>query len=207
MLTSMFEDYSRNRRFIGWLETVAKDKRSSYPDPETFADDTRAFLAKFDRMRSDQRKLDKCYRELLSGLGEFAEVTPQTQPPQVLEALQAKFTAAEDAGSSRNAELASELDTMRDNLEATRAELETAQAQLAETRAELQGEKRKLDPVLRYAYNLRRLVQKIYAKGELTPSIFRYIEELLAAGGASVDVGTQHAASARSSNSATSTIT
>lgn len=203
----MFEDYSRNRRFIGWLETVATDTRSSYPDPETFAEDTRAFLAKFDRIRSDQRQLDKCYRELLSSVGELAEVKPQTQPTQVMEALKAKFAAVEETGSSRNAELESELDAMRENLEATRAELETAQARLAETQSELQREKRKLDPVLRYAYNLRRLVQKIYAKGEVTPSIRRYIEELLAAGGASVDVGTQPAGSARSPNNATSTIT
>ena len=84
--------------------------------------------------------------------------------------------------------------------------LETTHAELAETRSELEGERRKLDPVLRYAYNLRRLVQKIYAKGELTPSTRKNIEKLLEAGGASVNASAQRTAPARSTNS-TSTIT
>jgi DNA repair exonuclease SbcCD ATPase subunit len=202
----MFEDYSRNRRFVGWLEKVAEDTRSVYPEPASFADDAKSFLTRFDRMRSDQRTLEKCYRELLSGLGELAEVPPQAQPTQVLDALNAKLASAEETGSRQTLELESELQTTRESLEAARAELETTQAELAETRAEIQREQRKLDPVLRYAYNLRRLVQKIYAKGELTPSIRNYIEELLEAGGASVNVGTQRTAPTRSTNS-TSTIT
>jgi len=206
MLDGMFEDYSRNRRFVAWLETVAEDTRSGYPEPESFADDAKAFLARLDRMRSDQRKLDKCYRELLAGVGELAEVTPQTDPAQALAALNAKFDAAEETRCRQTAEYESELQTITESLGSARSELEAAKAELAETRSELQREQRKLDPVLRYAYNLRRLVQRIYTKGELTVSIRNHIEELLEAGGASVNVGAKHAARARSANS-TSTIT
>lgn len=206
MLASMFEDYSRNRRFVSWLEKVALDTRSDYPEPESFANDAKSLLARLDRMRSDQRRLDECYRELLTGLGELAEVSPQTPPTRMLDALNAKLGAAEETNSRQTAEHESELETIRENLEAARAELESTKAELAGTRSELQRERRKLDPVLRYAYNLRRLVQKIYAKGDLTPSLLSHIEELLEAGGASVTVRAQRGAPTRSTNS-TSTIT
>ena len=196
----------RNRRFVGWLEKVAEDMRSAYPEPESFADDAKAFLARFDRMRSDQRTLDMCYRELLSGLGELAEVPTQTQPTRVLDALDAKLAAAEELHSRQAAEHQSEMETIRESLQSTRAELESAKAELAETRSELERQQRKLEPLLRGAYNLRQLVQRIYAQGGLTPSLRKNIEELLEAGGASVNVGAQRAAFARSTNS-TGTIT
>lgn len=202
----MFEDYSRNRRFVGWLESVAEGARAGYPEPASFADDASSFLARFDRMRSDQRTLDKCYRELLTGIGEVAEVSPQAPPAEVLDALERKLGAAEEAGSRQIAEHESALGTLREELDAARAELERTQAKLAEARSELQREQRKLDPVLRYAYNLRRLVQKIHARGELTPSISRYIEELLEAGGASVNASAPLDIKSRSTNS-TSTVT
>jgi len=201
----MFEDYSRNRRFVSWLESVAKGARPGYPEPEAFTDDASSFLARFDRMRSDQRTLDKCYRELLTGIGELAEVSPQAPPAEVLDALNRKFRAAEEAGARQIAEHETALETFREERDAARAELEATQAKLAEARSELQRQQRKLDPVLRYAYNLRRLVQRIHARGELTPSIRRYIEELLEAGGASVNGSAAHTTKPQTANS-TSTI-
>lgn len=202
----MFEDFSRIRRLVAWLETVTQDARAAYPEPDSLADDAKSFLARFDRMRADQRDLDKRYRDLVADLRALSDESVPARPEQLLDALQAKISDEREAGARQIAEKESELDGLKQGLESTRSELESAKADLADVRAELQREQRKLDPVLRYAYNLRRLVQKIYTKGELTPSINSYIEELLEAGGASVNGRVPHAAQARSAN-ATSTIT
>ena len=206
MLVAMFEDFSRNRRFAEWLEAVAEGERSAYPEPESFADDARSFHTRFDRLRSDQRLLEKSYRELAASLGELAGLSPKARPEQALDAVRAKLGAAEESSARQAAEHESQLETVREGLEAARAELESTRVALAETRSELQREQRKLEPVLRYAYNLRRLVQKIHAKGELTPSIRRYIEELLEAGGASVKASAPRPVQSRSADS-NSTIT
>jgi len=206
MLTPMFEDFSRNRRFSGWLETVANGQRSDYPEPESFADDARAFFQRFDRIRGEQRTLDAHYRELLVGLGELAEIPTDAHPRLILESLGQTLQAAREEGEQRADELEAELASTSEQLEATRTELDQARAELADARAELQREKRKLEPVLRYAYNLRRLVQKIHATGQVTPSIRRYIEQLLEAGGVNITPNAQPAAAPQTRN-ATSTVT
>lgn len=201
----MFEDFSRNRRFTGWLEAVARGQRSDYPEPETFAEDARAHLERLDRTRSEQRTLDKHYRELLTGLGELVETASNARPEQVLAALGERMEAARSDGNERVEQAERELETAREQLASAHAALEDTRAELARAQAELQREQRKLDPVLRYAYNLRRLVQKIHATGEVTPAIRRYIEELLAAGGVSVNGNT--ARNAAKPAPSTSTVT
>ena len=162
------------------MESLASGDSLEYSEPSDLADDSAAFLKKFDDTRRELRVAEQRQRNLAEGLTEFLGEPPGEQPDAILAALRSHFktTAAETRRS--------DVET-RDLLDSTRRELDAAREQLARTRAELEKERKKLDPVLRYAYNLRRLVQAIHSKGVVTPAIMASIEKLLIAGGLAVD--------------------
>lgn len=182
----MFEDYSRNARFLKWLETVAGGTNRAYPQRETLVEDAAAFLARWDRTRKENRGLEERYRELAVGVAALVETSPNTPPETLLESLAARLDSNAEDTTGKAAELEAELDASRAELARVQTELERTREQLTTTQADLERERRRLEPVLRYAYNLRRLVQKIYALGRLTPEISGYIEQLLEAGGVSM---------------------
>ena len=189
MLFTMFEDYSRNSRFLKWLETVAGGASQAYPQRETLSDDAAAFLARWDRTRKENRGLEERYRELATGVAALAETSPNSPPEALLDALAARFESKGEAAADTTAKMDADLDASRAELARAQDELELAREQLTATQADLERERRRLEPVLRYAFNLRRVVQKIHSIGRLTPQLRGYIEQLLEAGGVSVQGG------------------
>lgn len=189
MLFSMFEDYSRNSRFLKWLETVAGGGSQAYPQHETLIEDAAAFLARWDRTRKENRGLEEHYRELATGVAALVESSPKSSPGELLESLATRFDANAAAEAEKTAKLEVELAASRTELARAQTELEHTREQITATQANLERERRRLEPVLRYAYNLRRLLQKIHAFGRLTPEIQGHIEQLLEAGGVSLQHG------------------
>ncbi len=182
----MFEDFSRNSRFLEWLETVAGDGSQAYPHRETLTEDAAAFLARWDRTRKEIRLLEERYRELATGVAALAESSPKAAPEKLLDSLSARLEASTEATKHATSELEKALDAARTERAQVQSELERSREQASAIQTELEREQRRLEPVLRYAYNLRRLMQRIHAIGKLTPEIRGYIEQLLEAGGVSI---------------------
>lgn len=186
MLRAMFEDYSKNSRFLKWLETVAAGNSQAYPQRETLAEDAAAFLARWDRARKENRVLEERYRKLAVGVATLTESSPKLPPEALSDALTGKFQALTETTQEQARNLETVLEAKRTELQQAQAELEQTRNEITTIKSKLESEQRKLDPVLRYAYNLRRLVQRIHAIGKLTPEIRGYIEQMLEAGGVSL---------------------
>lgn len=189
MLELMFEDYSKNSRFLKWLESAAAGISQAYPVRETLAEDAAAFLARWDRTRKENRVLEERYRALAVGVATLTESSPKLPPEALSDALTGKFQALAETTQEQARDLETELEATRTELQQAQAELEQTRNEITTIKSKLESEQRKLDPVLRYAYNLRRLVQRIHAIGKLTPEIRGYIEQMLEAGGVSLQRG------------------
>lgn len=187
MLQLMFEDFSRHSRFMKWLESAARGDIQPYPERDSLAEDAAAFLARWDRARKDHRGIEERYRELLGALAGLTESTPNSAPEALLESLALKLESKAAAAPDPTPGLEQPLDDTREELRQARTELETKREEVTTLRADLARERRRMESVTRYAYNLRRLVQKIHATGKLTPEIRGYIQRLLEAGGVSVN--------------------
>jgi len=195
MLWPMFEDFSRNSRFMQWLESVAKGDNQAYPERAALREDAASFLARWDRARREHRVLGERYRELVTGVATLAELPPQSSSAALLDSLSSKLESNTETEPNRASELQKQkqqeqqeqLDTARDELQQAQSELERTRKEITALQAERERERRRLESVTRYAYNLRRLMQKIHATGKLTPQIRGYIERLLEAGGVSVN--------------------
>ena len=188
----MFEDFSRHSRFLKWLESVASGNSTSYPEHQSLTEDAAAFLARWDRARKENRGLQERYSILVSGVADLAglssqESSPKSPPEEILESLAGKLESKPAPAPDPNPELKRELDTTRAELRQAQGELEHARREVSAMRAELERERHRMESVTRYAYNLRRLMQKIHATGKVTPEIRGYIERLLEAGGVSVN--------------------
>jgi len=203
----MFEDLTKNVRFRQWLESVARGEDETYPDASSFSSDALAFLDRWDQARKEQRLLEQRHGDLLAGLASITGGHADDDEDKLL--VQVRHCLKQAADRERHIETAAgrslaqtrkelettkaELDQARIDLEQTRAALNQAHAELKETGSALDKERRKLEPVLRYAYNLRRLLQAIQARGQLTPRIQTHIDKLLAAGGVSAHDETRKA--------------
>jgi len=187
MLAPMFEDFSRHSRFLKWLESAASGNVQPYPEREFLAEDAAAFLARWDRARTENRGLEQRYRELLSGIAGLAESSPKTPPEALLDSLAGKLESKAVAAPDPTPELERELEKTRAELRQAQGELEQTREDVAALRTELERERHRMESVTRYAYNLRRLMQKIHAIGKLTPELRGYIERLLEAGGVSLN--------------------
>ena len=183
MLLAMFEDFSRNSRFMQWLESVAKGDSQAYPQREALREDAASFLARWDRARREYRGLGECYRELVTGVANLTELPPHSSSEALLESLASKLKSNAETEPDRTSELQEKLDDTRAELQQTQSELERTRKEITTLQHELERERRRLEPVLRYAYNLRRLVQKVHATGKVTPGLLGHIEKLLKAGG------------------------
>lgn len=184
----MLEHIAQRARFRQWLQDVASGKMREYPEPSNLALDARIVLETDDSLRREIRQLREHSSSMRSQLSAAANIDPSLPDAEWLEQLSAKLRnppkfsrePTEIKPSPAEAQLREELDRARTRI----AELD---AELAAARAALEAEQRKLGPVIRYAYRLRRLVQSIYIQGELTGKHRSLIEELLRAGGVPIN--------------------
>lgn len=187
----MLEQLSQRARFRQWLQDVASGKTRDYPEPSDLPRDARIVLESDDTLRRELRQMRDQGAAFRRQLAEAAGLDPTLPEAELVEQLGSRlrnpprFARAAADAEQQNARAADAL--IVGQLEDARARIRTLEAELEQSRRSLEAEQKKMGPVVRYAYRLRRMVQSIYVQGELTGKHKRLIEDLLRAGGVPVD--------------------
>jgi hypothetical protein len=187
----MLEQLSQRARFRQWLQDVASGKARDYPEPSDLPRDARIVLESDDTLRRELRQMRDQGAAFRRQLAEAAGLDPALPDSELFEQLGARLRSAPrftravpevDSSKTQSADAA-----LAAQLDDARTRIRTLEAELDQARRNLEAEQKKMGPVVRYAYRLRRMVQSIYVQGELTGKHKRLIEELLRAGGVPVD--------------------
>lgn len=186
----MLEQLSQRARFRQWLQDVASGNARDYPEPSDLPQDARIVLESDDTLRRELRQLREQGAEFRRQLAEAAELDPALADAELLAQLSDRLRNAprfsRTVAEAGPADVQAADAVLLDQLEQARAQIRALNAELDQTRSALQSEQKKLGPVVRYAYRLRRMVQSIHVQGELTAKHTRLIEDLLRAGGVPV---------------------
>ena len=190
----MLEHLSQRARFRQWLQEVAAGNVSEYPEPSDLPEDARTMLETEDSVRRELRQVRNDVGVLRKRLAELAEADAARDDEELVRQLADRLRearrstlSAEISQTQSNTELKNALDDAQRDLDHARDRVAHLEAELDQARRTLEAEQKKLLPVVRYAYWLRRLVQRIYADGELTDEHRAFIVDLLKAGGVPVD--------------------
>ncbi len=184
----MLEQFSQRARFRQWLQDVASGKARDYPEPSDLPQDARIVLETDDTLRRELRQMRDQGAAVRRQLAEAAGLDAALPEPELIAQLMNRLRNAPRFARSvpeveppdRKALSARQLAEAVERINALESDLEQA-------RRALEAEQKKLSPVVRYAYRLRRMVQSIYVQGELTGKHRRLIEDLLRAGGVPVE--------------------
>ncbi|NKI36140.1 hypothetical protein HFP89_13295 [Wenzhouxiangella sp. XN79A] len=190
----MLEHLSQRARFRQWLQEVAAGNVSEYPEPSDLPEDARTMLESDDSVRRELRQMRNDVGVLRKRLAELAEADAARDDEELVRQLADRLRearrstlSAEVSQVQSTGELQNALDAKQQELDHARDRIAHLEAELDQARRALDAEQKKLLPVVRYAYRLRRLVQSIYADGELGDEHRAYIVDLLKAGGVPVD--------------------
>ncbi len=185
----MLEQFSQRARFRQWLQDVAAGKRCDYPEPSDLPRDARIVLETDDTLRRELRQMRDQAAAFRGHLAKAAGLDPALAESELVEQLTARLRNAPRFARSVPdiAPVDSQEQQLGRQLEEARDRIRALQSDLAQARKALEVEQKKLAPVVRYAYRLRRMVQSIYVQGELTGKHKRLIEDLLRASGVPVD--------------------
>ncbi|MFU8877078.1 MAG: hypothetical protein ACNA7E_02975, partial [Wenzhouxiangellaceae bacterium] len=165
---------------LKWLQSLSAGTAVEYPEPGLLADDARALLERWDENRRKLRETELKYRQITQQIGRAFETGEVEDPEELCLLMNDKLKALERMARGSETEMSLEMVNLRDRL--TEMEDKNKKAQEA-----LAAQKSKMDPVLRYAYNLRRLIEAVHCAGRVSPEILQQIEDLLIAGGVVVD--------------------
>lgn len=182
----MLDQLSRTARMLKWLQSLSAGTALEYPEPGLLADDARALLDRWDESRRKLRETEQKYRQIRQQISKAFETGELEDPEEMCRFMNDKLKALERMARGSETEMSLEVVTLRNRL----AEMEDKNKKAQEA---LAAQKSKMDPVLRYAYNLRRLVEAIHSTGRVSPEILQQIEDLLIAGGVVVDTRSKQA--------------
>ena len=190
----MLEHLSQRARFRQWLQEVAAGNVSEYPEPADLPEDARTMLETDDSVRRELRQMRNDVGVLRKRLAELAEADAARDDEELVRTLADRLRearrstlSAEVNQAQSTTELQNALDQKQQALDHARDRIAHLEAELAQARTTHQAEQKKLLPVVRYAYRLRRLLQRIYTDGEMTDEHRGAIVDLLKAGGVPVD--------------------
>lgn len=195
----MLEHLSQRARFRQWLQEVAAGNVSEYPEPSDLPEDARTMLESEDSVRRELRQMRNDVGVLRKRLAELAEADAARDDEELVRQLADRLREARRSTLSAEVSQVQSTSEFQNTLEAKQQDLDHAndriahlEAELEQARRTLNGEQKKLLPVVRYAYRLRRLLQRIHADGELNDDHLAAIVDLLKAGGVPVDGDRQH---------------
>lgn len=190
----MLEHLSQRARFRQWLQEVAAGNVSDYPEPSDLPEDARTMLETEDSVRRELRQMRNDVGVLRKRLAELAEADAARDDEELVRQLADRLREARRSTLSAEVSQVQSTSELQDALDAKQQDLDHANDRIAHLEAELEqarrtvdSEQKKLLPVVRYAYRLRRLLQRIYADGELNDHHRAAIVDLLKAGGVPVD--------------------
>jgi len=195
----MLEHLSQRARFRQWLQEVAAGNVSEYPEPSDLPEDARTMLETEDSVRRELRQMRNDVGVLRKRLAELAEADAARDDEELVRQLADRLRearrstlSAEVSQVQSSSEFQNALDAKQRDLDHANDRIAHLEAELEQARRTLNGEQKKLLPVVRYAYRLRRLLQGIYADGELNDDHRAAIIDLLKAGGVPVHGDRQH---------------
>lgn len=175
----MLEQLSQRARFRQWLQDVASGKASDYPEPFDLPQDARIVLESDDTLRRELRQLRDQGAAFQRQLAEAAGLDPNLADAELVEQLKTRLRNAprftRSLAQAEPSDLQADGAAIVAQLEAAQTRIQALQAELDKVRHALEAEQKKLGPVVRYAYRLRRMVQSIYVQGELTGKHSRLI--------------------------------
>lgn len=190
----MLEHLSQRARFRQWLQEVAAGNVSDYPEPSDLPEDARTMLESDDSVRRELRQMRNDVGVLRKRLAELAEADAARDDEELVSQLanrlrEARRTTmnAEIHQVQSTSELQSALDEAQQGLDQAKDRISHLEAELSQARRTLDAEQKKLLPVVRYAYRMRRLLQRIFAEGDVADDHRSSIVDLLKAGGVPVD--------------------